>query len=211
MTELEYKRIEQEAIQNEKNKEQAKYNLIKKECCINDVYIEILENFKPVINSFDGKIYNVKLVKALRDTIDNKDINVYIDTDYDRIEIAIYDRDKTRENYVMISNSIPIYYSFLIRNEHIYIYCTKLFDITETGKKRINAKDIIESIEQKQKYLKEENIKKLDNLKNIEQMKKDLTQIKELMSKFQENYDFSLRDLFGCNYELKDRSSYTYR
>lgn len=202
------KEYELRKLCNEESIKQARINLIKKEIEVNKMYIEELEKIKPIINKFDGKMFNAKVEKALQEIISNdldiyarkKDyscfIKIYTKEDFNNSKGAIaYSNiqwDNTiKDCYLKIKNKGFAFnvYSGLVKNSN--------------GKKVINSEKIIELINNKINSLNEQINIYNDQLMLVDEMLKEFKELEKRFEEFNEKYDDRLKDLFEVNYYLE--------
>lgn len=79
------------------------------------------------------------------------------------------------------------------------------------GKPRINAKALVEKLDEKiqQLHNKAEVLEK--DLTHVEEMRADLENIKRMMVVFNGKYHGRITEVFNCNYFLKDNNGMQYR
>ena len=84
----------------------------------------------------------------------------------------------------------------------------RIFDITDSGKYRINADKFIEKFNAKKTSLKSE-IESLEKaLNEVETMIDDISNIICNMNKFNEKYPYLVQEIFGCYYQLSYEGSW---
>ena len=82
---------------------------------------------------------------------------------------------------------------------------------TANGKPRLNAKALVEKLDEKIQYLHNQAETLEKDLSHVEEMQADLAQIKQLMSIFNGKYHGRVAEVFNCNYFLKDNNGIQYR
>ena len=89
-----------------------------------------------------------------------------------------------------------------------YIELNRIFDLTDSGKYRINADKFIEKFNVKKTSLKGE-IESLEKaLNEVETMIDDISNIICNMNKFNEKYPYLVQEIFGCYYQLSYEGSW---
>lgn len=193
--------------------------LINKEIETYRKFAVVLESLKPVIYSFDGKCINKKFAEAMDDFVKygkeerSYHVSAGIDTTsygsmFD-LSIRCYD-DIVRGE----ADSSGYSSSYYISNRD-FLMRVKAEEVTTTtsdnGKPRINAKALLEKLDEKiqQLHNKAEALEK--DLSHVEDMRADLAQIKQLMAAFNEKYHGRITEVFNCKYYLKDNSGMLYR
>lgn len=171
--------------------------------------VETLEKLKPVIRSFDGKVYNKRFTEAL----DNK-----ANEEYEKREFVITTRKSEYTHSTDINITLMLYdLSVYEEDEH---YGNRYFNVdndryyihSKLDSNRIVADYIIEVID-----IKIENIRQCINLieeglKNVEQMEKEMQELIKLHDEYRKKYEkTSILDVFNCDYELKNMSAFTFR
>lgn len=193
--------------------------LINKEIETYRKFAVVLESFKPVIQSFDGKCINKKFVEAMDDFvkygkeersyhvtagIDNTSYGSMFDLSircYDDIVRGEADTSGYCSSYYISNRD----FSMRVKAEEVTTIAAA------NGKPRINAKALLEKLDEKiqQLHNKAEALEK--DLSHVEEMRADLEQIKQLMATFNEKYHGRITEVFNCKYYLKDNSGMQYR
>lgn len=193
--------------------------LINKEIETYRKFALVLESLKPVIQSFDGKCINKRFAEAMDKFLfygktDRKyHVTAGIDTtSYGRmfdISIRCYD-DIVKGK----ADSMGYSSSFYISNRD-FTMRVKAEEVTTTtaanGKLRINAKALVEKLDEKiqQLHNKAEQLEK--DLSHVEEMREDLEKIKKMMAVFNGKYHGRITEVFNCNYFLKNNNGMQYR
>ena len=204
---------------NKAMKDNTRIELINKEIETFRKFAVVLESLKPVIQSFDGKCINKKFAEAMDEFLfygknERKyHVSVGIDTaSYESmfdLRIRCYDDSVKGE-----ADSMGYSSCFYISNRD-FTMRVKAEEVTTTvtvnGKPRINAKALIEKLDEKiqQLHNKAEELKK--DLSHIEEMRAELEQIQQMVSTFREKYHERIVEVFNCNYFLKDNNGMQYR
>lgn len=194
--------------------------LINKEIETYRKFAVVLESLKPVIYSFDGKCINKKFAEAMDEflfygntTERQYHVTAGIDTTSygSMFDLSIRCYDDIVRGEADSSGYCGCYYisnrdfSMRINAEEVTIAASA------NGKPRINAKALIEKLDEKiqQLHNKAEALEK--DLSHVEEMRADLEQIKQLMAVFNEKYHGRITEVFNCKYYLKDNSGMLYR
>lgn len=193
--------------------------LINKEIETYRKFAVVLESLKPVIKSFDGKCINKKFAEAMDEFLfygkPDRQYNVTagIDTTSygSMFDLAIRCYDDIVRGEV---DSMGYSNSFYISNRDftMRVKAEEVTTITSAnGKPRINAKALVEKLDEKiqQLHNKAEELEK--DLSHVEKMRADLEQIKQMVSAFREKYHGRITEVFNCNYFLKDNNGMQYR
>ena len=200
-------------------KDSTRIALINKEIETYRKFAVVLESIKPVIRSFDGKCINKKFAEAMDEflfygkTDRQYHVTAGIDTTsygsmfdlaircYDDIVRGEADSSGYCSNYY-ISNKE---FSIRVKAEEVTIIAAA------NGKPRINAKALIEKLDEKiqQLHNKAEELEK--DLSHVEEMRADLEQIQQMVSAFRGKYHGRITEVFNCNYFLKDNNGMQYR
>lgn len=199
--------------------DRTKVAIISKEIETYRKFAVALESLKTVIHTFDGKCINKKFTEALDDFLKygKAERSYYISarinaTSYGNVfdmSIRCYD-DCVRGE----ADSSGYCSSYYISNRDFSMR-VKAEEVTTTtsanGKPGINAKALSEKIDEKIQYLhnKAEELEKA--LNQVESMKADMEQIKQLMVVFNGKYHGRVTEVFNCNYFLKDNNGMQYR
>ena len=193
--------------------------LINKEIETYRKFAVVLESLKPVIKSFDGKCINKKFAEAMDEFLfygkseRHYHVTAGIDTTsygsmFDLV-IRCYD-DIVRGEVDSLGYSNSFYISN--RDFTMRVKAEEVTTITSAnGKPRINAKALVEKLDEKiqQLHNKAEELEK--DLSHVEEMRADLEQIKQMVSAFREKYHGRITEVFNCNYFLKDNNGMQYR
>lgn len=193
--------------------------IIKKEIETYRKFAVVLESLKTVIYTFDGKCINKKFTEALdnflkygkekRSYCVSVGINTTSNGNVFDMSIRCYD-DTVRGE----ADSSGYYNSYYISNRDFYMRVNAEEITTMTaanGKPRINAKAFSEKLDEKIQYLhnKAEELEKA--FKQVESMRADMEQIKQLMDSFNGKYHERIKEVFGCSFELKNRNGIQFR
>ena len=193
--------------------------LIKKEIETYRKFAVVLESLKPVIRSFDGKCINKKFAEAMDDFVKygkeerSYHVNIGIDnTSYGNMfDLSIHCYDDIVRDEADSSGYSSCYY-ISNRDFSMRVNAEEVTTIAAAnGKPRINAKALLEKLDEKiqQLHNKAEALEK--DLSHVEDMRADLAQIKQLMATFDEKYHGRITEVFNCKYYLKDNSGMQYR
>lgn len=200
-------------------KDSTRVALINKEIETYRKFAVVLESLKPVIRSFDGKCINKKFSEAMDDFVKygkaerSYHINVGIDTTsygsmFD-LAIRCYD-DIVRGE----TDSMGYSNCFYISNRD-FTMRVKVEEVTTTtsanGKPRINAKALINLLDEKIQSLHNKAEELENDLSHVEEMREDLEKIKQMMTVFNGKYKGRITEVFNCNYYLKNNNSMNYR
>ena len=174
-----------------------------------------LESLKTVVHTFDGKCFNKNFTKALDDYLKygkadrsyhvSAGINNTSFGDFFDINIRCFDdmiKCETQGSYFQrINNS----------NCSLRINADDATTKTKSGKYRIKASGIIESFDEKIRYLNDKAVELENGLREVEAMRADMEHIKQLMKSFEGKYHARIKDVFNCDYKLKNDSGMQYR
>lgn len=194
--------------------------LINKEIETFRKFAVVLESLKSVIQSFDGKCINKKFAEAMDEflfygntTERQYHVSAGIDTTSygSMFDLSIRCYDDIVRGEADSSGYCGCYYisnrdfSMRVKAEEVTIVAAA------NGKPRINAKALLEKLDEKiqQLHNKAEALEK--DLSHVEDMRADLAQIKQLMATFDEKYHGRITEVFNCKYYLKDNSGMQYR
>ena len=181
--------------------------------------LKIIDKINDVIKDMDGKIFNKRFCDKISNDVltvgGNKigycnykiEKNIYSDGGYLYLDINCY--HNAIEDILNKKEKVGIYnYN---KYDDIGIRYTELnhiFDITDSGKYRINADKFIEKFNAKKTSLKSE-IESLEKaLNEVETMIDDISNIIYNMNKFNEKYPYLVQEIFGCYYQLSDEGSW---
>lgn len=128
-----------------------------------------------IVRQFDGKVYNCRLEKALKEATENK---VFCSKNDYRLEIYTYP-DKG--------------YSY-----HITLAGIKADDLKEG--KRIPAEKIIESLKEHREDLLRKAYEIESNIDQMQQVKAYIQQTKEKLEVYCRSFNNDLRDIYGIPY-----------
>ena len=181
-------------------------------------FATVFESLKPTVYSFDGKCYNKKFTEAMEKFLKygktERSYHVCIgitDTSYNVFfDIRIHSYDNcVKEDSIQDGYST----NYHITNDDCFLRMKVEETTTKTdgGKYRINAKAIIEKFDEEIRYLNDKAVELENGLNEVDSMKADMEEIKQLMSTFDGKYHRRIKDVFRCNYRLKDDSSVQYR
>ena len=203
-------------IEVDKRKEELK-NIID----IKKYELKIIDKINDVIKEMDGKIFNKRFCDKISNDVltvgENKnkigycnykiEKNIYNDGGYLILNIDCY--HNAIEDILNKKEKVGIYnYN---KYDDIGIRYTELnciFDITDSGKYRINADKFIEKFNSEKTSLKSE-IESLEKaLNEVDKMIDDIFSIICNMKKFNEKYPYSVQEIFGCYYQLNYKGSW---
>ena len=193
--------------------------IIEKEIETYRKFAVVLESLKPIIQSFDGKCINKKFAETMDEFLfygkterKYQVISGVDNTSYGsmfNLSIRCYDdivKGETDESgycgCFYISN----------RDFSMRVKAEEVTTITAAnGKPRINAKSLVEKIDEKiqQLHNQAEGLEK--DLTLVEEMRADLEQIKQLMAVFNGKYHGRITEVFNCKYFLKNNNGMQYR
>ena len=193
--------------------------LINKEIETYRKFAVALESLKTVVHSFDGKCFNKKFTEAMDNFLKYGkterifcvnagmnttasygkffDINIHCYDDYIRGEP---DKNGYCGSYYITNSDCNLRMS-----------AEETTTITEGGKYRINAKGIVEKFDEKIQYLNDKAVELEKSIKVIDSMKADMEHIKHLIAVFDGKYQGRIKEVFNCNYRLKDNNGMQYR
>ena len=193
--------------------------IIKKEIETYRKFAVVLESLKTVIYTFDGKSINKKFTEALdnflkygkekRSYCVSVGINTTSNGNVFDMSIRCYD-DTVRGE----ADSSGYYNSYYISNRDFYMRVNAEEITTMTtanGKPRINAKAFSEKLDEKIQYLHNKAEELENDLSQVENMRADLEQIKQMMTVFNGKYHGRITEVFNCNYVLKSNNGMQYR
>ena len=136
------------------------------------------EEFKKTIKDFDGKVFNIRLEKALQANtglsidIKRKQYNTKV------FELSVWLKDRSIQNVYMSYNSV-----------YIGNFWNKDF-VNESN--RINADIIIAEFDQWMEERKKANIEKLAQLDQLEDLQKERKEIMETIEKYNKKLNSSI-------------------
>lgn len=160
--------------------------LNEKQIEVYEVLIEALESSKQVISKFDGKMCNVRLEKALKESQELKDLEVYPSVRKNVFELYAYDRSFKTDPDAEYSC-----WSY-VNHSDINIPISMNGNRIDASKTMYIMFDCISTLRIKIKKLKEAN-------DNFENMVKDYQKIIALIDKYNEDYDISIRKNYRLN------------
>lgn len=201
-------------IEVDKRKEELK-NIID----IKKYELKIIDKINDVVKEMDGKIFNKRFCDKISNdvlTIGKNKIgycyykiekNIYNDGGYLILDINCY--HNAIEDILNKKEKVGIYNYNKYDDIGIrYIELNHIFDITDSGKYRINADKFIEKFNAKKTSLKSE-IESLEKaLNEVETMIDDISNIIYNMNKFNEKYPYLVQEIFGCYYQLSYEGSW---
>lgn len=187
---------------------ETRFKYCKKTIEVYEKAIQVLEKLKPVIKSFDGKVFTKRFEEAL-DTKANEG--------YEKREYLVSAK-KTEYAYdVGLNISLHVYdnavcekneygsQQYNIDNDRYYIY-------TQMDSKRIEADKIIETINKKNDSIKKSIRLMKEGLETVSEMEKELQEMISHYTEYRNRYEkTSLLDVFDCNYELKNMTPFRFR
>lgn len=181
--------------------------------------LKIIDKINDVIKEMDGKIFNKRFCDKISNDVltvgENKigycyykiEKNICNDGGYLNLDINCYHNviedilNKKENNGICNYNE---YDDIGIR----YIELNRIFDLTDSGKYRINADKFIEKFNVKKTSLKGE-VESLEKaLNEVETMIDDISNIICNMNKFNEKYPYLVQEIFGCYYQLSYEGSW---
>lgn len=127
---------------------------------------------KKVVLSFDQKVFNKRLEKAIQDETGKR---IYIDNRPGFIDIHLFGH----------------------HNEWITIGRLDKSDFIDG--KRIDAEKLIKSLTDQRAYLLKKAALYEQQMNDIDQVKEQLNQIKKQIDAILEPYDYTIRDIYGIN------------
>lgn len=200
-------------------KDITRIELINKEVETFRKFAVVLESLKPVIQSFDGKCINKKFAEAMDEFLfyGKTDRQYHVTAGIDTTSYgSMFDLAIRCYDDIVRGEADSMGYSscFYISNRD-FTMRVKVEEVTTTtaanGKPRINAKALIEKLDEKiqQLHNKAEELEK--DLSHVEEMRADLEQIQQMVSAFRGKYHGRITEVFNCNYFLKDNNGMQYR
>lgn len=200
-------------------KDITRIELINKEIETFRKFAVVLESLKPVIQSFDGKCINKKFAEAMDEFLfyGKTDRQYHVTAGIDTTSYgSMFDLAIRCYDDIVRGEADSMGYSscFYISNRD-FTMRVKAEEVTTTtaanGKPRINAKALIEKLDEKiqQLHNKAEELEK--DLAHVEEMRADLEQIQQMVSAFRGKYHGRITEVFNCNYFLKDNNGMQYR
>ena len=200
-------------------KDNTRIELINKEVETFRKFAVVLESLKPVIQSFDGKCINKKFAEAMDEFLfyGKTDRQYHVTAGIDTTSYgSMFDLAIRCYDDIVRGEADSMGYSscFYISNRD-FTMRVKAEEVTTTtaanGKPRINAKSLIEKLDEKiqQLHNKAEELEK--DLSHVEEMRADLEQIQQMVSAFRGKYHGRITEVFNCNYFLKDNNGMQYR
>lgn len=130
---------------------------------------------KKVVQSFDKKVYNKRLQTAIQEATGAR---VYIENRPNMIDIHMYG---PHSNWITLG--------ILLKED------------MQDGK-RINAEKLIESLTDNRNKLLQTAARYEQQIKEIDQVKEQIKQLKHLLCNVLEPYDYTMRDIYGINAKL---------
>lgn len=193
--------------------------LINKEIETYRKFAQVLESLKPVINTFDGKCINKKLTEAMDEFLNSNTpnrsyrVSAVIDTgtygNMFHLELHCYDDVVKGE-----PDSYGYCGCYYISNRDITmrINADEVTTLTTAnGKPRLQAKALFKKLDEKIQHLHNQ-VKELEkDLSKVDEMRTDLEHIKQLMSVYNSKYSGRIKEVFNCNYFLRDNNGMQYR
>lgn len=200
-------------------KDITRIELINKEIETFRKFAVVLESLKPVIQSFDGKCINKKFAEDIDEFLfyGKTDRQYHVTAGIDTTSYgSMFDLAIRCYDDIVRGEADSMGYSscFYISNRD-FTMRVKAEEVTITtaanGKPRINAKALIEKLDEKiqQLHNKAEELEK--DLSHVEEMRADLEQIQQMVSAFRGKYHGRITEVFNCNYFLKDKNGMQYR
>ena len=181
--------------------------------------LKIIDKINDVIKEMDGKIFNKRFCDKINNdalTVGQNKIgycnykiekNIYSNGGYLYLDINCY--HNAIEDILNKKEKVGIYNYNKYDDIGIrYTELNRIFDITDSGKYRINADKFIEKFNAKKTSLKSE-IESLEKaLNEVETMIDDISNIICNMNKFNEKYPYLVQEIFGCYYQLSYEGSW---
>ena len=130
---------------------------------------------KKVVQSFDKKVYNKRLQTAIQEATGAR---VYIENRPNMIDIHMYG---PHSNWITLG--------ILLKEDM-------------ADGKRINADKLIESLTDNRNKLLQTAARYEQQIKEIDQVKEQIKQLKHLLCNVLEPYDYTIRDIYGINAKL---------
>lgn len=192
--------------------------LINKEIETYRKFATVLESLKETIRAYDGKCFNKKLTEAMQEFLKygKAERTYYVSAEivqsgygnYFDISIHCYDDlvygEADQHGY---TNNYRIH-----NNEcNLRMKAEEVTEKTDGGKFRIKAESVISKFDEKIQYLHNEAERLEKALQEMDSMREDLKQLKQMMSFFNGKYNSRVKEVFCCNYDLKDNNSMQYR
>lgn len=200
-------------------KDNTRIELINKEIETFRKFAVVLESLKPVIQSFDGKCINKKFAEAMDEFLfyGKTDRQYHVTAGIDTTSYgSMFDLAIRCYDDIVRGEADSMGYSscFYISNRD-FTMRVKAEEVTTTtaanGKPRINAKALIEKLDEKIQQLHNKAEALENDLSHVEDMRADLEQIQQMVSAFRGKYHGRITEVFNCNYFLKDNNGMQYR
>lgn len=200
-------------------KDSTRVALINKEIETYRKFAVVLESLKPVIRSFDGKCINKKFSDAMDDFLfyGKTDRQYHVTAGIDTTSYgSMFDLAIRCYDDIVRGEADSMGYSscFYISNRD-FTMRVKAEEVTTTtsanGKPRINAKALIEKLDEKIQQLHNKAESLENDLSHVDEMREDLEKIKQMMTVFNGKYKGRITEVFNCNYFLKNNNSMNYR
>lgn len=192
-----------------KTREEAKEKL-KNLILVYEYEIELIEEIKDLITSMDGKIMNNKLCTAIKDKVLTKNGTCigyaeYEFKSYSNETNAKFDIHCYRDSILSLLKKGYSDFSYDNKDSIGFysINSTEAFSSTDTGKWRIDAQKINSLLSEKQSYLRKRIDTFTDQLHKVNKMLEEMQEILDKKRKFDKDYDFTVREIFGCIYTLR--------
>ena len=184
--------------------------IINKEIEVYESYINLIPTISEVIKQFDNKCINKKFDNALDVAVNGENPKenrkFWISTNYGykgQFEITVHSyNDSVQEE----SNT------YKVRNDtYTFVIPKTDFEITDSGNYRINADKIIQTLQEHKAniILSIESLQK--ELDEVDMMISEFKLLKAQFEEFEKKYSYSMRDLMGVNFTLRNNGSYEYR
>lgn len=167
--------------------------------------LALIEELKPVVKRFDGKIYNVKFDRALKEVCDY----INVDFEYSSFDIKVLTymngngggRNSAKAPVCM--NGSEYYYltSRLGTRAGGYGICP--FEETETGKRRIIADKIIEGLDYQAEYYNRVITENSEGLKHIDEYAAKVAEIERRVKELEE-IPHDIKNYFDWNLYIKN-------
>ncbi len=203
---------EKNVFKAEENKEQAKKELANLNQQYNNEIIEILNKMKESLKSFDKKIVNVKLKRAIEELNNNKYTtyiyyrepyyNNSVFVEFEVRHFAVKYEDVSLYDYSLKQSSMSLN---SLRGNDVFNLRLAFYE-DEKGKTRFDYSYFVKMVNEKIIYLQCNTEKVFDDYKETKKMKAEAEKIKGLVKAFNETYGENVyKKLYECNIYLTNR------
>lgn len=151
-------------------------NLIKLEISHREKAVELIDQIIPIIKSFDGKVFNVKIENKIRE-ITGEHICVRSDY-YGRFEIEWYMKNRSTKD--LDSDYGCVYVAYTDLSLVPYLPTDKVISYAETGSKRLVADALVAALEKQRKKYIEEADELRTGLNKVDEWKEKIAELKKL-------------------------------